>query len=69
MAEQNTLPPKFIKRTYIRIRAEQLRKAKQPPNYLEAEREFERFLNDGIVVEVGAIGIANHVFMYSMKKN
>ena len=69
MAEQNTLPPKFVKRTYIRIRAEQLRKAKQPPNYLEAEREFERFLKNGIVVKVGAIGIANQVFMYAMKKN
>lgn len=69
MAEQNTLPLKFVKRTYIRIRAEQLRKAKQPPNYLEAEREFERFLNAGIVVKVGAIGIANQVFMYAMKKN
>ena len=69
MAEQNTLPPKFVKRTYIRIRAEQLRKAKQTPNYLEAEREFERFLKAGIVVKVGAIGIANQVFMYSMKKN
>ena len=69
MAEQNTLPPKFVKRTYIRIRAEQLRKAKQPPNYLEAEREFERFLQAGIVVKVGAIGLANQVFMYSMKKN
>ena len=69
MAEQNTLPPKFVKRTYIRIRAEQLRKAKQPPNYLEAEREFERFLKTGLVVKVGAIGIANQVFMYSMKKN
>ena len=69
MAEQNTLPHNFVKRTYIRIRAEQLRKAKQPPNYLEAEREFERFLKAGIVVKVGAIGIANQVFMYSMKKN
>ena len=69
MAEQNTLPPKFVKRTYIRVRAEQLRKAKQPPNYLEAEREFERFLKAGVVVEVAAIGIANQVFMYSMKKN
>ena len=69
MAEQNTLPDRFVKRTYIRIRAEQLRKAKEPPNYLEAEREFERLLKVGTVVEVGAIGIANEVLMYSMKKN
>lgn len=69
MAEQNTLPPKFVKRTYIRIRAEQLRKAKDPPNYKEAEREFERLLKAGKVVEVGTIGIANEVLMYSMKKN
>lgn len=69
MAEQNTFPDRFVKRTYIRIRAEQLRKAKEPPNYLEAGREFERLLKAGKVVEVGAIGIANQVLMYSMKKN
>lgn len=69
MAEQSTFPHRFVKRTYIRIRAEQLRKAKEPPNYLEAEREFERLLKAGKVVKVGAIGIANEVLMYSMKKN
>ena len=69
MAEQNTFPHRFVKRKYIRIRAEQLRKVKEPPNYLEAEREFERFLKAGKVVKIGAIGIANEVLMYSMKKN
>ena len=69
MAEQNTSPHRFVKRTYIRIRAEQLRKAKEPPNYKEAEREFERFLKAEKVVKIGAIGIANEVLMYSMKKN
>lgn len=69
MAGQNTFPDKFVKETYIRIRAEQLRKSKEPPNYKEAEREFERFLKDGTVVEVGTIGIANQVLMYSIKKN